>query len=348
MAALGEGVQGPVARKRVRRFFAGGIAGVAAKTASAPLERAKIMLQAGTAAGNGAAAGAQPPGVLRLMADIVRAEGVAGLWAGNMANAMRVLPSKGILFMTNDLYKDALGDALGVPPAPTAAAVAAAAAAPAGSGGGNGGGGGGGVGGVGTGGAAGGAGAARQLPPLVSVAAGSLAGVSACLCTYPLDLARARAAGHFNSRYVGMRGALLTTLREDGVIGLYRGIGPTIAGAVPFEGLKFGIFDALTRRLPAAAYDSASGKPSALWCGALGGVSGMAAGFLLFPNDTVRRRCQLDGGDGKPRQYRGALDCWRMLFRTQGLRGFYHGFGADMLRRVPSAAIQFAVYGALK
>ena len=300
-------LQGPAVDKKVRRFFAGGIAGVAAKTASAPLERSKIMLQAGTASGNGAAAGAKPPGVFKLMADIARAEGVRGLWAGNGANALRVLPSKGILFMSNDMYKELLrstGDG-------STAHMGA-------------------------------------TPPLASIAAGSLAGVTACICTYPLDLARARAAGHFNSRYQGIRGALARTVREEGFRGLYRGIGPTIAGAVPFEGVKFGIFDMLVARLPESAYDAESGRVSAAWSGMVGGFSGMAAGFMLFPNDTVRRRCQLDGADGAQRQYASAFDCWRKMFAAQGIRGFYHGFYADMLRRVPSAAIQFAVYGALK
>jgi Mitochondrial carrier protein len=45
------------------------------------------------------------PGMVALYRDIIRHEGVWGLWAGNGANLLRVFPAKAIVFSSNDIYK---------------------------------------------------------------------------------------------------------------------------------------------------------------------------------------------------------------------------------------------------
>ena len=37
---------------------------------------------------------------------VIREEGVRGLWRGNTVNVLRMIPNKGVLHATNDLYKD--------------------------------------------------------------------------------------------------------------------------------------------------------------------------------------------------------------------------------------------------
>jgi hypothetical protein len=76
----------PAARKLLQRpavkagvlIVAGGLSGVIAKSATAPLERAKLLGQAGRVG---------TP--MQLMGEVVRAEGWAGLWRGNPANILR-------------------------------------------------------------------------------------------------------------------------------------------------------------------------------------------------------------------------------------------------------------------
>ena len=43
---------------------------------------------------------------MQLLAEVVRAEGLRGLWRGNPANIVRVIPNKGVLLMCSDMYKE--------------------------------------------------------------------------------------------------------------------------------------------------------------------------------------------------------------------------------------------------
>eukprot|EP00038_Savillea_parva_P026792 m.56257 g.56257 ORF g.56257 m.56257 type:complete len:304 (+) comp7663_c0_seq3:264-1175(+) len=91
-------------RKRVTtevlgyRMLAGGIAGIIAKTALAPLDRVRILCQTG----------ASKAGMVQTFRVVIQQDGVAGLWYGNTVNCIRVFPNKALLYMFQDSYKDAL------------------------------------------------------------------------------------------------------------------------------------------------------------------------------------------------------------------------------------------------
>ncbi len=84
----------------------------------------------------------------------------------------------------------------------------------------------------------------RDLPPALRIAAGGLAGGISVICTYPLDLVRARMAVQRDA--FAVRGALRKNIKEvyrmDGIGGLYKGLFPTMLGIVPYSGLAFGTF----------------------------------------------------------------------------------------------------------
>ena len=42
-----------------------------------------------------------------------------------------------------------------------------------------------------------------------------------------------------------IRGVLASTLRTEGFVGLYKGIGPTLFGILPYAGLKFYVYQSL-------------------------------------------------------------------------------------------------------
>lgn len=195
------------ATKGALLVIAGGCSGAIAKSVTAPLERAKLLSQAGVT-GN----------FLQVMQDVVKAEGWRGLWRGNSANVIRVIPNKGVLLMCSDMYKSSVIAAL--PQAGTAA---------------------------------------------ISSVAGGLAGLTAVLVTYPLELVRTRMAYRICDvmaceAYSSVWSTLRNVVKETGPIGLYAGVGMTLLGTLPFEGIKFGLYDG-ERAHPSAAAAVASPPP---------------------------------------------------------------------------------------
>ena len=67
------------------------------------------------------------------------------------------------------------------------------------------------------------------MPTWGNFIAGSMAGTTALVMTYPLDLIRARLAAQVHTKYYkGILHAILTIFKEKGIVGLNRGIMPSI------------------------------------------------------------------------------------------------------------------------
>ena len=191
----------------------------------------------------------------------------------------------------------------------------------------------------------------QKLPSTLSFLSGGLAGMTASACTYPLDLARGRISGKLASRasdgvvkkeYKGIVSTILLTIREEGFGALYKGVTPTLIGALPYEGIKFGTVGFLDAHFTGSEVSPPIRKMI------FGGLGGVAAGVITYPNDTVRRLLQLQGSRGTETTYAGYWDCVRQTYRTQGLARFYRGATINIIRMAPNSALQFSAYEVLK
>mmetsp|Transcript_24742 Transcript_24742/g.74340 ORF Transcript_24742/g.74340 Transcript_24742/m.74340 type:complete len:274 (-) Transcript_24742:277-1098(-) len=186
-----------------------------------------------------------------------------------------------------------------------------------------------------------------QFPILANFLGGGLAGMSANVITYPLDTIRARQAGLVKSKSVVQ--IVGDTLKLEGVGGFYRGLTPSMIGAIPYEGLKFGCY-AFFRDLRPAAVEN-----NTIWTLISGAGAGMICSTVMYPNDTVRRILQLQGmsdvKEGKlgpsktpKKPYTGMVQVYRETYRKYGIKRFYSGLRVNLVRIVPNTAIQFAIY----
>ncbi len=57
---------------------------------------------------------------------------------------------------------------------------------------------------------------------------------------------------------------------------------------------------------------------------------------------------QANGEGGTQRLYTGLLDCIGKTYRSEGVRGFYLGCTANVVRMIPTGAIQHSAYSFLK
>ncbi|KAI3447721.1 hypothetical protein Pfo_004386 [Paulownia fortunei] len=175
---------------------------------------------------------------------------------------------------------------------------------------------------------------------------GGLAGITAASATYPLDLIRTRLAAQRNAIYYkGIRHSLHTICRDEGFLGLYKGLGATLLGVGPSIAISFSVYESLR-------YHWHSQRPNdstvlvSLACGSL---SGIASSTATFPLDLVRRRMQLEGAAGRARVYNmGLFGTFGQIIRTEGLRGLYRGIMPEYYKVVPSVGIVFMTYETLK
>ena len=140
--------------------------------------------------------------------------------------------------------------------------------------------------------------------------------MSASAATYPLDLARGRISGKLattggKKHYKGIIDTVVVTAREEGVRALYKGVTPTLIGAMPYEGIKFGTVGILERAFPKKK-EPLDGEGGILTNNVIrkvmfGGAGGVTAGIMTYPNDTVRRLLQLQGSKGTTEHYTGYL-----------------------------------------
>ncbi|PKA54063.1 Mitochondrial adenine nucleotide transporter ADNT1 [Apostasia shenzhenica] len=291
----------------VKELIAGGAAGAFAKTAVAPLERLKILLQTRTEGFNSL-------GVLQSLKKLQQKEGVLGFYKGNGASVLRIVPYAALHFMTYEQYRLwILNNYCSW---------------------------------FGTG-------------PVVDLLAGSAAGGTAVLCTYPLDLARTKLAYQIensgqstnglsstaHSSYTGIRDVFRKVYKDGGMRSLYRGVGPTLVGILPYAGLKFYIYEELKSCVPEEYKKSVVLRLS---CGALAGLFGQT---ITYPLDVVRRQMQVQSQQqmdvGLPR-ITGTMQGITTIVREQGWRQLFAGLSLNYLKVVPSVAIGFTVYDMMK
>jgi solute carrier family 25 S-adenosylmethionine transporter 26 len=104
------------------------------------------------------------------------------------------------------------------------------------------------------------------------VVAASLGEISACLVRVPTDVCKQRMqVGMFKSVPL----ALKFIIKNEGVLGLYRGFGMTVFREIPFASIQFPLYEYLKKR-------SDSGLIGALGCGA---ISGGIAAAITTPLD---------------------------------------------------------------
>ena len=88
--------------------------------------------------------------------------------------------------------------------------------------------------------------------------------------------------------YGGLVQTVVLTVKDEGLMALYRGATPTMLGAIPYEGIKFGTVGILERWFPLPLNEDGSlQKPTPLRKMLFGGIGGVMAGLITYPNDTV-------------------------------------------------------------
>lgn len=180
----------------------------------------------------------------------------------------------------------------------------------------------------------------KALPPFPRFLAGSLAGITAAMLTYPLDLVRARMAVTAKEMYSNILHVFFRISREEGVRTLYRGFYPTILGVIPYAGITFFTYETLKKLHTEKTRRSQPYTHERLAFGACAGLIGQSASY---PLDIVRRRMQTAGVTGS--SYSTILGTMREIVKHEGVvRGLYKGLSMNWVKGPVAVGISFTTF----
>ncbi|KAJ5227220.1 ADP-ATP carrier protein [Penicillium citrinum] len=189
-------------------FLMGGVSAAVSKTAAAPIERIKLLIQNQDEMLKAGRLSHKYNGLADCFKRTAADEGIVSLWRGNTANVIRYFPTQALNFAFRDTYKsmfaykkDRDGYAKWM------------------------------MGNLASGGAAG----ATSLLFVYSLdyARTRLAN----------DAKSTKGGG--DRQFNGLVDVYRKTLASDGIAGLYRGFGPSVVGIVVYRGLYFGMYDSI-------------------------------------------------------------------------------------------------------
>ncbi|KAL2223101.1 mitochondrial ADP,ATP carrier protein [Thermoascus aurantiacus ATCC 26904] len=276
-------------------FLMGGVSAAVSKTAAAPIERIKLLIQNQDEMIKAGRLDRKYDGIIDCFKRTASSEGVISLWRGNTANVIRYFPTQALNFAFRDTYKSMFAykkDRDGY---------------------------------------------AKWM--IGNLASGGAAGATSLLFVYSLDYARTRLANDAKSaksggerQFNGLIDVYKKTLASDGIVGLYRGFGPSVLGIIVYRGLYFGMYDSIKPILLVGPLEGSFVASFLLGWGVTTG-----AGIASYPLDTIRRRMMMTSGEAV--KYKSSFDAARQIAAKEGVRSFFKGAGANILRGVAGAGV---------
>lgn len=234
-------------------------------------------------------------GIIDCFTRCIKEEGVVSLWRGNWANVIRYFPTQAINFSV----KDALN---------------------------------------------------RNFCPYDSkknpykfffgrLMSGGSAGAISLVFVYPLDFARTRLGVDVGKaaserQFNGLVDCCAKIFKTDGIQGLYRGFGISVAGIFVYRAFYFGGYDSGKKFI-----FGGDDRNTAIWKRLIfAQIVTSSSETLAYPLDTIRRRLMMQSGL-KELIYKGTRDCADKIWTTEGFNGFFKGNLSNVWRSVGSSLV---------
>ncbi|XVE56481.1 hypothetical protein DITRI_Ditri04bG0013700 [Diplodiscus trichospermus] len=173
--------------------------------------------------------------------------------------------------------------------------------------------------------------------------AGGIAGAASRTATAPLD--RLKVVLQVQTTRACFLPAIKKILKEDGVLGFFRGNGLNVVKVAPESAIKFYTYEML-KTVIGDSMGNEKGDIGASGRLIAGGVAGAVAQSAVYPMDLVKTRLQTCASEGGRAPKLGKLT--KDIWVQEGPRAFYKGLVPSLLGIIPYAGIDLAVYETLK
>lgn len=184
--------------------------------------------------------------------------------------------------------------------------------------------------------------------------AGAIAACGAVTATHPFETVKIRLQlqGELQSKdvavkkYRGVFHGVSVIFKNEGIKGLYRGIGSAYIYQSLLNGCRLGFYEPLRSRSARLVFkdDKVQSLGINIFSGAASGILGAAVGSPFFLVKTRLQSFSPFLPVGTQHKYRNSIDGLRQIYSGEGIKGLYRGVGAAMIRTGFGSSVQLPTY----
>lgn len=173
---------------------------------------------------------------------------------------------------------------------------------------------------------------------MITMISGLFSGSIAKLFTHPIDTVKAKIQVETGKSKI--LNVFQTTMKNEGLRGLYKGLPVSIVGSMPASVLYFGSYEWAKKKL--LTFKNFSQGEFLMYF--LGGMFAETISCLIYvPVDVIKERRQVQN-NLKSYAYKSDLDALVTILNQEKLRGLYKAYGATVLSFGPMSAFYFMFY----
>lgn len=146
-------------------------------------------------------------------------------------------------------------------------------------------------------------------------------------------------------RFKGMFDCIARTIREEGILSLWRGNGSSVLRYYPSVALNFSLKDLYKNILRGQGNPLISG-PSANFIA--GSTAGCTTLVIIYPLDIAHTRLAADLGRTGTRQFRGVSHFLSTIYEKDGIKGIYRGLPASLQGMIVHRGLYFGGFDTIK
>lgn len=162
---------------------------------------------------------------------------------------------------------------------------------------------------------------------LTNFISGSFGGLCASFVMTPVELFKIQVQIQMKEKiYSGPFHAALSIYKKKGIFGFYKGLFSTIMRDIPGRGIYFYSYEKIKTYLGSEKYHILLA----------GGLTGTIVWGCIIPLDTIKSKVQATEG--------GWRECINIIYKENGIKGFYRGIIPIMLRSFPANSMSLLGY----
>lgn len=185
--------------------------------------------------------------------------------------------------------------------------------------------------------------------PVKYFISGGFGGICTVISGHPLDTIKVRLqtmpvpGPKELPLYNGTLDCTRKTIAQEGIRGLYKGMGAPLCGVAPIFAISFYGYG-LGKQLIKKSDDEQLTPLKLFYAGAF---SGIFTTIIMAPGERIKCLLQIQQNDINPK-YKGPIDCAKQLYKEGGIKSIYKGTCATLLRDIPASGMYFMTYECLK